>query len=288
MSRAGGLILYVLVTMLKTILSRRITVEIKWRLGDEVMALPVYEGIRRCSPARRLNVLCNYPDLLSDNPHVDEVNAPPQIFDRRICLRSGPRDVYRQEHYARQAGVPTPEARPKLYYKDWSTPLLKDVSGPFIAVCTGATWPSKRWPRKRWQSLCRMLKANGLQVVELGQAGESIEEGIDLTAETTVRDAACVLRAARLLICCDSGLMHLALAAGTPALALFGPTDPHILVRDEPLLHAVQSEAPCRGCWNISMEMQEPGVCPRGRANCMEAISVEEAAHRAMSLAGCE
>jgi ADP-heptose:LPS heptosyltransferase len=274
--------------MLNRVLSRRITVEIKWRLGDEVMALPVYEAIRRRWPGRRINVLCNYPELLLENPHVDDINQPAGFFERRICLRSGPRDVCRIEHYARLAGVPTPETRPKLCYKDWSTHLLKDVAGPFVAVCTGATWPSKRWPMENWRSLCRVLKQNGVQLVELGQAGESIGEGIDLTGKTSVREAACMLHRARQLICCDSGLMHLALAAGTPAVALFGPTEPHILVRNEPLLHAVRGNAPCQGCWNISLEMKEPGVCPRGRADCMEAISVEEAARRAMSLAGYE
>jgi ADP-heptose:LPS heptosyltransferase len=99
-----------------------------------------------------------------------------------------------------------------------------------------------------------------------------------------VRDAACILHAARLFVCCDSGLMHLALAAGTPTLALFGPTEPTILIRDDPNFSAIKSEAPCQGCWNVSQDMQEPGVCPLERAKCLESIQTIQMLDRVRGL----
>ena len=252
---------------------RQVLVTVRWRLGDEIMELPIYEALRGQFPECRIGVLCNYPDLLIDSPFVDAVNDPSWRADRWIDLRSGPRDVYRIEHYAKCAGVPTPVARPTLYYRDWTTPLLEGLPSPFVAVSSGASWTTKRWSVEHWRALCRGIESMGYGVVELGRGDERIGVGVSLMDKTTVREAACVLHAARLFVCCDSGLMHLALAARTNTVALFGPTEPGILARDEPRLMPVRSNAPCLGCWNTRREALEPGVCPLDRAVCLEGIS---------------
>lgn len=256
-------------------LPRHIVVEVRWRLGDEVMALPVYEGLKAAHPKSRLTVLCNHPDLLVDNPHVNSVNTVAGPVDRYVLLRSDARSIPRIEHYARLAGIPTPKTRPRLYYANWSTHLLDGVRRPFVAVSTGASWPSKRWPMDRWREVCEEIHRKGYTVVELGVEGEQIGVGIDRVGRTSVAQAACILHAATLFLCCDSGLMHLALAAGTPVLALFGPTDPAILVGEEPGFFPLPSESPCRGCWNVSQTMTVPGICPENRSICLESISVD-------------
>jgi 3-deoxy-D-manno-octulosonic-acid transferase/heptosyltransferase-1 len=49
---------------------------------------------------------------------------------------------------------------------------------------------------------------------------------INLGGETTLLDLAALYQSASLLVTTDSGPMHIAAAVGTPAIALFGPTDP--------------------------------------------------------------
>lgn len=251
-----------------------ILVEIRWRLGDEVMAIPIYEALRVRHERCRLSVLCNYPELLEGNPFVDAVNDVRRDPDLYACLRSGPRLVRRIEHYAELAGVSVPAVVPKLYYADWTTPLLDRVERPFVAVCAGASWATKRWPMERWRALCSLLRDSGYGVVELGSEGEQIGVGESLVGKTSVREAACVLRAASLSICCDSGLMHVGLAAGARVLALFGPTDPDILVKDEPLLTPLRVETDCRGCWNRGDEF-DAGTCPLNRDSCLDRVTVE-------------
>jgi ADP-heptose:LPS heptosyltransferase len=143
-----------------------------------------------------------------------------------------------------------------------------------IALAPGASWPSKRWLPERWRELATGLEQSGARLLVLGQTGEGLPVGTDLTGKTSVRDAACLLHGADLLVCCDSGLMHLALAAETPVVALFGPTDPAILIRDEPLFTPLCSTASCRGFWNHAAEVGAPGVCPEGHENCLESITV--------------
>ncbi|MBM3290800.1 MAG: glycosyltransferase family 9 protein, partial [Candidatus Hydrogenedentes bacterium] len=147
----------------------RIGIEIRWRLGDEIMAVPIYDGIKQKYPTCHLTVWCNHPDVLIDNPHVDRVLGPqygPRVFDvdRYILLRGAPRHRFRIDHYAARAGVPTPQRDPQLYYNDWSSDRLAGagIAGKsFVAVSTGATWETKRWPIDHWKALCESLTADG-------------------------------------------------------------------------------------------------------------------------------
>jgi heptosyltransferase-3 len=53
----------------------------------------------------------------------------------------------------------------------------------------------------------------------------ALPEAIDLVGSVSLSVAAAVLQRAALFIGNDSGLMHLAAAAGAPTVGLFGPTD---------------------------------------------------------------
>lgn len=263
-------------------LGPRILVEINWRLGDEIMALPIYEALKKRHPSAQVEVLCNYPELLDDNPFVDAVNPVAPSVDRYYLLRGAPRGVYRLEHYARQADVPVPDVRPTLYYKKWDSPLLDELpagDGPVVAIAAGASWETKRWPKERWRALCDRIAEGGGRLMVLGQGeDESLGIGTDYAGRTSLREAARLLHHADVLLSNDSGLMHLSLAAGTPVVALFGPTDPGILIRDEARLHTLTNERACQGCWNGPQTMHEPGVCPLDVDSCMGPIAVERVA----------
>ncbi len=258
---------------------RTLLVEFRWRLGDEIMALPVFEALRARYPGIVVDVLTNCPELFEGNVSVSAVNPVAPDPDGYLLLRGASRLEYRLGAYCARAGVPVPAARPMLHFSDWSAPQLSAIpegGGPLIALAPGASWPSKRWPLERWQDLAARLEGEGCQVVVLGQAGEGLDRGVDLCGMTSVREAACLLHRADLTVCCDSGLMHLALAAGTPVVALFGPTDPDFLIRNEPRLTALRSTQSCSGFWNHAAQVGEPGVCPDGHACCLESISVEQ------------
>lgn len=268
---------------------RHILVELRWRLGDEIMAIPIYEALHTIYAPCTVTVLCHHPDLLEGNPYVHAVNTVPPHLDRYILLRSDARDIPRAEHYARLAGVPTPAARPALYYTDWQTPHLDDLARPIIALCSGASWATKCWPIARWRDLAERLTKEGYSLVELGRGDEPIGIGRSLLDKTTVREAACVLRNVDLMIGGDSGLMHLALAVGTPTIAMFGPTDPAMLVSNDRNLSPILGGCDQQGCWN-RWEQSEPGACPLADmapetgARCMEAITVGTVFARAQAI----
>lgn len=100
--------------------------------------------------------------------------------------------------------------------------------------------PPRFWPAARQRELIHRLLADsvGLRVVLVGagRERERVQEEImpDFAAEprllnlcgrTSLRELYQVLRHARLLVCGDSGVMHVGTMAGSPLVALFGPSD---------------------------------------------------------------
>lgn len=257
---------------------RTILVEMRWRLGDEIMALPVIDALGAAYPKDQVYVLTNYPDLFEGRGYIKALNKIPEKLDWYVLLRGSDRREYRGAVYARKAGLPIPEAPPRLFIEHWDTPFLtswKPDVEPLVAVATETTWPTKRWPREHWETLCTSLRARGARVAELGQHGSGLPIDFPLAGRTTVREAACILRHAQALVSCDCGLMHLALAAGTPVIALFGPTDPDILVRNHPGFVPLRSTLECHGYWNRMEETPDPERCPLGHECCLSSITAK-------------
>jgi heptosyltransferase-1 len=113
---------------------------------------------------------------------------------------------------------------------------LGDAS-PFALINPGAAWPNKRWPPERFGEVAAFLKEiRGLTSVVLwgpgeeGLAGAVVETSggaARLGPSTNLADLLALSRAAALMVSGDTGTLHIACAAGTPTISLFGPTDPH-------------------------------------------------------------
>ena len=110
---------------------------------------------------------------------------------------------------------------------------------PIIALAPTANWPPKIWPAERFAALFQALRDGPLPgavpaifagpgEVERNTAAPLLRllpDAIDLIGRLSVPEAAACLARSALFIGNDSGLMHLAAAAGAPTLGLFGPTD---------------------------------------------------------------
>ena len=136
--------------------------------------------------------------------------------------------------------VPHPEFTPQPYLaaentaqaEEWLSPLPR----PRIALNVGASRAYKRWPLGNWIQVAQALTQAGRSVVFVGdktdaetvtQITPTLAGGYaDLSGKTTLRELASVLAACDLLVSGDSGPMHLAVAVGTPTIAIFGATNP--------------------------------------------------------------
>jgi len=119
--------------------------------------------------------------------------------------------------------------------------ILGAGGGPILAVAPAANWVGKTWPVERFALMAVQLLQKGGpfengRLLILGgpddsRASEPLrrslprERWIDLTGQVDLLTAYACLKRARLFVGNDSGLMHLAAAAGAPTLGLFGPSD---------------------------------------------------------------
>ncbi len=126
--------------------------------------------------------------------------------------------------------------------KAFSDRILKErgiaEASLLIGLAPGATYgPAKRWYPERFASVAdRLIERFSARVLLFGSAGDhevarSIQGKarnalVDLTGETTLREAISLIARCRLFVSNDSGLMHVAGALGTPTVAIFGSTNP--------------------------------------------------------------
>lgn len=116
--------------------------------------------------------------------------------------------------------------------EDW----LESLPRPRIALNVGASRAYKRWPTDRWSEVATELAATGQSLVFIGDQNDAeivaqiaprlTGNFVDLAGKTTLQELASVLASCDLLVTGDTGPMHLAVAVGTPVIALFGATDP--------------------------------------------------------------
>jgi heptosyltransferase-2 len=148
---------------------------------------------------------------------------------------------------------------------------------PVVALAPGAVGPSKRWPAASYADLARKLTAQGFAVWVLGGPGEKAlaaeivgdTDARDLTGHD-LRDAILALAGATIAVSNDSGLVHVAAAAGTPSIGIFGPTSPWHWAPLNPLAATVETttDLPCRPC-------HKP-VCRLVHHRCMRDIPPEQ------------
>jgi len=113
---------------------------------------------------------------------------------------------------------------------------LSDLPKPRIALNVGASRAYKRWPLENWIEAASALTESGRSVVFVGDKNDAevvaqitphlTAKFVSLAGKTSLRELASVLAACDLLVSGDSGPMHLAVAVGTPTIAIFGATDP--------------------------------------------------------------
>lgn len=152
--------------------------------------------------------------------------------------------------------------------------LLAPLARPFAALFVASTWESRLWFPEGFAAAADGLDAMGLDAVIIGGADArrigaettalARRPPLDLTGQTSLREAYGVLARARVAIGPDSGPMHLAAAAGTPVVSLWGATTP---ARSAPYGSedlVLVGGVPCTPCYRRR--------CPIGRA-CMQTIT---------------
>ena len=160
---------------------------------------------------------------------------------------------------------------------------------------------SKQWPLHKFVDLAKRLteKNEFLRIVLTGSQSEYAEVeavraainadkpypvAVNLAGIFSLRELAARLQRMTVVIVADTGILHLAAAVGTPTVALFGPTNPHMIAPVGARHITVASELPCRPCFAYRDRSPSWKPCIHPQQLCMSAISVDQVAHSVEAL----
>jgi len=215
---------------------------------------------------------------------------------RRLVFRGTSAPTHRAAQIAGLAKLDPPPL-PRL----WSTPRheaeaqrLAGPGGQILALGPTANWRGKEWPIDRFIALAGRLTApNGIlagaRIAVLGGPGEGgaaapllealpADRRLDLVGRLDLLTAFAFLKRCALFVGNDSGLMHIAAAAGVPTLGLFGPSREVHYAPYGPLCAVVRTPE------SFEALIGRPGYDHRTTGSLMTGLSVEavEAAARAL------
>ena len=166
-------------------------------------------------------------------------------------------------------------------------PVLRGAT----VVHPGAADPARRWPPDRLAVVAKQLSADGHSVVVTGVPDEvriaeqvaraaGLRHAAVLAGQLDLAGMAALVAAARLVLCGDTGIAHLATAYRVPSVVLFGAMSPalwgppadrahHVVLR-----HAELADAPGRA------GQPHPALDAIGVNEVLAAISLAEAGDR--------
>lgn len=148
-----------------------------------------------------------------------------------------------------------------------------------IALAPGSIWYTKRWPEENYRKLIGYLSELNYGIILIGSKDE--EElcdrlnpkinSLNLAGKLSILESASIIKNCDLMICNDSGALHIANAMQTEVIAFFGPTVKRIgyfpIGKNDKVM---EIDLECRPCSSHGGQ-----TCPLGHHNCMKLITPE-------------
>lgn len=173
------------------------------------------------------------------------------------------------------------ELFPDKENKHQAKELLKNFDkNNTIAMAPGSVWNTKRWPEIYYKELSEKLHNKGYNIVYIGSKQEKElcdriapeKNSLILAGKTSLLLSAAVIEKCSLMICNDSGALHIANAAKTDVYAFFGPTVKtlgYTPFRKNDIVF--EKNLDCRPCGNHGHKQ-----CPLKHHKCMKMILPDE------------
>lgn len=156
----------------------------------------------------------------------------------------------------------------------------------YVCIHPGARLPSRRWPPGSFAKVADGLAEQGLRVVLTGSdserdiidavRGAMRAPSLDLSGRTSLGSLAALVSHARLVVCNDTGMSHVAAGVATPSVVVSSGADPRRWAPLNAGRHRfLYADAPCRPCVHV--------VCPIGHP-CALGVKAEQVLKEALAL----
>jgi ADP-heptose:LPS heptosyltransferase len=250
-------------------------------IGDVIMCTPALRELKRRNPRAHLRFYSSFSSLVRGLPYIDEalpydtMPSPATYMDYsdetdfvapRAPLVSLLGDMLGLPVRDTRMDCVIDTALVERYRAAW-----QHLPRPHLAVVRRANsqrTANKNWPDASWDVLIFRL-CQRATVIELGVAGDpaitqAAPTHIDLTGRTSLDELVAAIAAADLYVGPMSGPAHIAAAAGTPGVIIYGGYEPPAYTA-YPGRVGLATQVPCSPCWLTS-------PCPYDR-KCLSAIS---------------
>ena len=179
--------------------------------------------------------------------------------------------------------LPRPVSQPKI--RSTAAEQQKTLSelglerpNRLVAFCPGAEYgPAKRWPAAHFATLAQKLAAQGCAIWLFGSPKDhAVAEEIaqlapglcrNLCGATSLGQAVDLLAMADLVVCNDSGLMHVAAALDRPLVTLYGSSSPGFTPPLSNQADILSLQLACSPCFKRE--------CPLGHLDCLNKLTPE-------------
>jgi heptosyltransferase-2 len=161
-----------------------------------------------------------------------------------------------------------------------------------IGISPGSIWATKRWLKEGFSDVASKFTGIGFDVALIGGVDDfmlceeikTIAGGknvFNFCGKLSLLQSAELISRCKVLITNDSAPMHMAVAVGTPVVAIFGSTVPEFgfYPYGEKDIVVQVDNLYCRPCG-----IHGHGSCPEGHFKCMKLIKSEDVFKKAMSL----
>jgi len=260
-------------------------------LGDILMISGVLKLVVDKNPAKLFNLVRRsiYQSILKDHPAIKLIGYPPKnavIIGTDYWSREklGPGDQRAFQIIARSFQLSTP-VEEKLYLPgnlnqdDLLFQYLPLKAGKNLVIAPYSDSPRKMMPLARWEAIVESLAKEGYVILQVGKSNEvPIRGAYSLLGLTTPQQLVSLLARCNAVITVDNFVMHCSHLAGTPAVVLWGPTDPCVYGYSGQI-HISPSNDFCKlkdKCLGPEYPENYPTGCPTEADHCLKSISLEE------------
>jgi heptosyltransferase-2 len=202
-------------------------------------------------------------------------------LDKTLLKTTPQRFVALAEDGAARGAPPVPHPRLAVDVARGASLALRlgvDLAKPAIGLMPGAEYgPAKQWPAEYYGALAKALAVDGVQSwifgsdkeVDLGKLIHTMSGGaaLNLCGKTSLADVVDLSARCQAVVTNDSGPMHIAAAAGTPVVAIYGSSTPDHTppLTDKKQIHYLRLD--CSPCFERT--------CPLIHYNCLRHIQPE-------------
>lgn len=180
------------------------------------------------------------------------------VLDHPLPVARGQHAVTRvRALFAGALNYPLPDSEPDYGLVREHRPRPLTGPGAELVFCHGTTWPTKHYPEPYWRDLTERADAAGHRVwLPWGNETERARAerlarglpGVRVLPRLSLAEITDHMLNWDAFVAVDTGLAHLAAAAGLPGVALYGPTDPRLTGVWGPRARSLAAEFPCAPC----------------------------------------